>query len=137
MKRNIKARDSRNRPLVSMGIAEAHWLVKYGCAVWHGRKKQEIRFYVPGEAIRAYLHLMRFAVECNPISMDCRTIKRLTRTNFDHARNAAYGAGAKALTEEPFLSEHEYCDLALETYLRDIEPPTFRRAARKDSLVCT
>lgn len=126
MERNIKARDSRNRPLVSMGIAEAHWLVKYGCAVWHGRKKQEIRFNVPGEAIRAYIRLMRFAVECSPISLDCRTIKRRPRTNFDHARNEAYGEAAKALTKQPFIGEHPYCDMALETYLSDTEATAFR-----------
>lgn len=95
-------------------------LVYFGAAVWDGRKKTNIRLTVPKEAVLEFIRIMRYKVECSPISIDCRTITRLPRTNFDHARNDSYSLAAKHLTETPFLGDFPYCDLALEAYMRDV-----------------
>jgi hypothetical protein len=108
MERSVKARDSRNRPVISMSPQEAGVMVANGYAVWDGRKKENIRFSVSKEILLAFVRMMRFRPIPEMRGLDSKTHTKLPGIRgYRHVRNESYGLSARILTDDP-MSEDAY-----------------------------
>jgi hypothetical protein len=111
MERTVKARDSRNRPVISMSVQAAGLLVNHGCAVWDGRKRENIRFTVPKEAILAFVRMMRFKVPAEARGLDSKTHGFTAPRNYHHVRNETYYGGVHRLVPAPGATAEQVAEL--------------------------